>query len=312
MNDTNPKLDDVERAFLAVPASGRHVACAGSIRANRDFNTHVQGLAPYRTFHLLTHSDYDEPSGRVLVVSREPGKERLVSEVRLPVLSEARPYYFHPGGCQMIGDCLVVVSETGEGQSTVLFVDVSDPRHIREVNPAARVVRAFNDAGSVGVTNVTIAGKDFWVLAVYDNGATDVYLSEDAFPGVFRLVFSARVEQREHQSFSLLTDVRDRVFAIGMYRTLLFRDAAVLYEIDLTHKTITTLRERQFRARGPDDLFGSGAHFRWGAGIEIASATELAIYCAGWRLDDGLDLNVFRGPTPRARRPSRARARRKR
>ena len=54
------------------------------------------------------------------------------------------------------------------------------------MNPAARIARPHNEAGSVGITNLTIAGKDFWLLCVYDNGATNFYLSEDPFPGKSR------------------------------------------------------------------------------------------------------------------------------
>ena len=86
----------------------------------------------------------------------------------------------------MIGDCMVVPIENGEGESFITFMDVSDPKDVREVNPAARIARPHNEAGSVGITNLTIAGKDFWLLCVYDNGATNFYLSEDPFPGKSR------------------------------------------------------------------------------------------------------------------------------
>ena len=42
-------------------------------------------------------------------------------------MSETRPFFFHPGGCQMIGDCMVVPIENGEGESFITFMDVSDP-----------------------------------------------------------------------------------------------------------------------------------------------------------------------------------------
>ena len=154
-------------------------------------------------------------------------------------MSEARPFYFHPGGCQIIGDCLVVPIENGEGESFITFMDVSDPKDIREVNPAARIARTYNDAGSVGVTNLTIAGKDFWLLCAYDNGGTDFYLSEDPFPGKFKVIFSTTLEQRELQSLSLVTDVANNVFAVGMDRTPAGRDMAVLYAVELTKKKVT-------------------------------------------------------------------------
>ena len=74
MNDTNIKLDDVAKAFAALPQKGRNVICKGKVKAGGDLNTHIQGLAPYRTFHLITHSDFGEQAGRLLIVDRTPGE----------------------------------------------------------------------------------------------------------------------------------------------------------------------------------------------------------------------------------------------
>jgi hypothetical protein len=307
VNDTNTKLDDVPKAFEALPQKGRNVVCKGKVKANNDLNTHIQGLAPYRTFHLLTHSDFGEKTGRLLVVDRTAGAETLLSELKLPAMSETKPFFFHPGGCQTIGDCLVVPIENGEGESFITFMDVSDPKDIREVNPAARIARPHNDAGSVGVTNLTIAGKDFWLLCAYDNGATDVYLSEDPFPGKFNVIFSLTLAESELQSLSLVTDVANNVFALGLHRTLGGKDMAILYAVDLTKKRMTILSERNFRTSGPDDIIGGGPHFRWGGGIEIVSATELGLFCSGRRYDSGCNINGFRSTPQSLRRAARTR-----
>jgi hypothetical protein len=298
MNDTNPKIVNVRKAFDALPQKGRLIECDGKVASNFDFNTHIQGLAAYRTLHFLTYSEFNQSAGRLLSVDRTPGHEKLVGELRLPVLSSSRPFYFHPGGCQVIGDCLVLPAETGEGQSFVLFMDVSDPDNIHEVNPAVRLARPFNDTGAVGITNVTAGGKDFWVLAAYDNGATDVYISEDAFPGAFKHAFPVDLEENGLQSLQLVTDVDDTVFAIGLHRAFP-KDMAILYEVDLVKKTFRVVKERHFKTTGPDDLFGTGCHFRWGGGIEILSATELALYCTEFRYDDGCNLNEFRAAPPK-------------
>ena len=94
MNLTNIKLDDVRNAFEAVPGKGRDATFKGRVEANNDLHTHIQGLAPYRTFHLVTHSDFGESSGRLLVVSRS-GPTGLVQEIRLPAVSETKPFFYH-------------------------------------------------------------------------------------------------------------------------------------------------------------------------------------------------------------------------
>jgi hypothetical protein len=320
MNVTNTKLDDVRKAFDALPLNGLNVEFDGRIKANEDPNSHIQGLAPYRTFQLIAHSDFGEPAGRLLVASRLPGKERLVTELRLPVLSATKPFFFHPGGCQVIGDCLALPIETGDRRSVVTFFDVSDPQNIREVNPAARIDRPHSDAGCVGVTNFTVSGKTFWLLGAYDNGATDFYLSQDdTFPGQFTIAFSAKLEETEHQGFCLLTDVTDQVFAVGFHRTTLGRDMATLYTVDVAAKQISVVSERHFKTKGPSDLIGSGPHFRWGVGLEIVSATELAVCCTERRYDADCNINSFdsaklsmrsvvTAKAARARRPAKPRA----
>ena len=307
MNDTNIKLDDVAKSFAALPQRGRNVICKGKVKSNGDLNTHIQGLAPYRTFHLITHSDFGEKAGRMMVIDRTPGREGFLRELRLPVLSEAKPYYFHAGGCQVIGDYLAVAIENGEGESFITFMDLSDPIDIREANPAARIVRDYNDAGSVGIANLTISGKDFWLLCVYDNGATDFYLSEDPFPGKFKVIFSTTLKESELQSLSLVADVANNVFAIGLHRTPTGRDMAVLYSVDLTKKKVTQVRERHFRTTGRDDFIGGGPHFRWGGGIEIVSATELRLFCTGRRYDSGCSINGFELTARSLRRAPRRR-----
>jgi hypothetical protein len=316
MNNTNVKLDDVRKAFAAEPAKGRDVKFKGKVKANNDLNTHIQGLVPYRTFHLVTQSDFGETSGRLLTVNRTPGQETLISALRLPVLRETKPFFFHPGGCQIIGDCLAVPIETGNGESVVTLFDVSKAPEIREVSPALRLERPFHDSGSVGVTNFTIAGKNFWLLCAYDNGATDFYLSEDeTFPGKFKVIFSATLGETELQALNLVTDAADQVFAIGFHREGA-RDTAILYAVDLSNKTVSIVEQRHLKTTGPDDFIGGGPHFRWGVGIEIISATELAFFCSGRRYNDGCLINGFdsteRSMRAAARRSAAARKRRPR
>ena len=301
------KLDDVPKAFAALPSKGRNVVSKGKVKASLDLNTHIQGLAPYRTLHLLTHSDFGENTGRLLVVDRTPGAEMLRAELTLPVMSPNKPFFFHPGGCQVIGDCLVVPIENGEGESIITFMDVSDPKNIREVNPLSRLARPHNDAGSVGITNLTIAGKDFWLLCAYDNGATDFYLSEDPFPGKFNVIFSLALQESELQSLSLVTDVANNAFAIGLHRTGSGKDKAILYAVDLTMKKVSIVSTRHLRTTGPDDIIGSGPHFRWGGGIEIISATVLAPFCTGRRYGSGCNINGFVPPPPAVRAARRRR-----
>ena len=99
-----------------------------------------------------------------------------------------------------------------------MFFDVSDPTDIRELDPETRILRN-EDAGSVGITNVTESGVDVWWLGAYDNGNVEFYRTADpAFRG-FARQFSVKLKETEHQSFCLLTDTSSRVFAVGLNKT---------------------------------------------------------------------------------------------
>lgn len=121
----NRKLIDIETAFRAIPLVGTDARFTGSVPDNGGFSTHLQGLAAHEDVHLLTHSDEGTPAGRIFIVDRRPGERRLLGTFDLPVVSPTEPFYFHAGGCQLVGDCLAVPCETGENRSVVAFFDVS-------------------------------------------------------------------------------------------------------------------------------------------------------------------------------------------
>jgi hypothetical protein len=314
MNTQNVKLDDVARAFAAIPATGTNTFFDGKVKSNVDLNTHIQGFAPYRGFHFLAQSDFGEPAGRLFVVDRSVGQRKLVASLTLPALSPTKPFYFHPGGCQIVGDCLVLPIETGNGHSAICFFDVSNPLAVREINPALRVRRDFHDAGAVGVTNFSASGKEYWLLCAYDNGAVDFYVSDtETFPGSFHIAFSLTLDETEFQSLFLLTDVSDRVFALGLHRSLAGRDLGTLFSVDLVNKKAAVLSERHFKTRGIDDPIGGGPHFRWGVGLEIVSTSQLALYCSGRRYDNRCQINAFQAAAAAVKaRGVRATARKRR
>jgi hypothetical protein len=302
MNVTNPRLLDVKTSFEAIPKKGRDVTFGGSIMADGDFHTHLQGVAAYRDFQLLTHSDRARKSGRILIADRRPNQLKLIEEFSLPTISSTPPFYYHAGGCQVIGDCLVVPAETGTGRSTVMFFDVSDATDIRELDPVTRILRN-EDAGSAGVTNCTESGVDVWWLAAYDNGNVDFYRTADPTLRGFTHQFNVRLKETEHQSFCLLTDTSNRVFAIGLNKTFSGSDRAVLYQVDLVNQTATIAGERNFDTKG-------GARLRWGASLELVSDSRLVLFCTSKHYDSGCHINAFdpAAAVERAARPTTRRA----
>jgi hypothetical protein len=306
-----PPLPDVKAAFDAVPRMGRDTEFAGMVVRDSNPNTHIQGLAPYREYFLLTHSDRSQKAGRVLIVSREAGSHTLVAEHLLPIVSQEEPFYFHAGGCQLFGDCLVVPMEASSQASVIVFLDVSNPLSVRELDPGARILRnsgtAAKKAGAVGVTTFAHNGTDACLLSVHDRGSVDFYRTTvHKFPRGFQLIATGRVPQneREHQALCLLTDTENRVYGLGLNRTATGTDKIVLYEIDPDSGSLARIGERQLTTTGGRP-YATRPHFRWGGGLEITASSDLVLHCTSHRYDQGCHINMFDPRLPELRRAIR-------
>jgi hypothetical protein len=243
---------------------------------------------------LITHSDDDEQSGRILVLDRT--QHEVVTEFRLPTFAVSGPSFFHAGGCQLIGDVLAVPSESGKNASVIAFFDVSDPMHIREFNGALRIARDSRDAAAVGITTVMRNGQVVWLLAVYDSGTVDFYESPDFAGGaLFEPRFTCKVEEKDHQHLLLFTDQANRVFAVGLNRgNIFFFDKLVVYEVNLGSHTMTPDPDR-------DVSTGGGTRLRWGASLELVGS-QLALHCTERDYGEVCSINSFQVTAVRARK----------
>lgn len=284
---SNPKVPDVIAAFHAIPKKGKDAKFSGKVDDDGGGSTHIQGLAAYRDFHLITHSDEGKKSGRILVADRRADQQTLVGQFTLPVVRSSEPFFFHAGGCQLIGDCLVVPSETGKNESVVSFFDVRDPVNIRELNPALRIERLERDAAAAGVTHYTRDGQEVWLVAVYDSGTVDFYETADLAGGLpFLKTFADKVPEKHHQALPLFTDAGNHVFAIGINQTFYGENDAVLYEVDFVNRVLKPFPERPF---SPE----KGARLRWGAGVEVVSDGRLVMHCTSKQYRNGCHINRF-------------------
>jgi N-acetylmuramoyl-L-alanine amidase len=291
-----PPLADVREALDALPQRGRKTRYAGPVATGGNpASSHIQGMAGYKDVLLLTHSDSDEESGRILVLDRV-GPRKVIAEFRLPTFSTSGQSFFHAGGCQILGDLLAVPSESGQNASVIAFFDVSDPLHIREFNGALRIFRDTRDAAAVGITTLTRNGQTVWLLAAYDSGTVDFYESPD-LPGgaLFAPRFSFRIAEKNHQHLLLLTDQANRVFAVGLNRgNFPFFDDLIVYEVDLAAGTMTADPDREIST-------GGGTRLRWGAALEVAG-TRLVLHCTERDYGDSCTINTFDPAAPAARR----------
>ena len=287
LNLANTKLINVLKSFDLIPATGRGTKFAGNVADDGGLNTHLQGIAAFKDFHFLTQSDETKQSGRILVADRRPDHKVLLREMELPVVSAKPPFYFHAGGCQLLGDCLAAPCETRQNKSIVMFLDVSRAPDVQEIAVSLRITRYVRDAAAAGTTTVSRDGQEIALVAVYDSGTVDFYESRDLAGGVaFVPFFSTKIEEKNHQSTILLTDVANRVFLAGINQTFIGKNTVLLYEVDFAARSLALVRTRSFSPKG-------GASLRWGASLEIVSESRLVLQCTGKHYHKGCNINAF-------------------
>ena len=283
-------VNDVRAAIAALPNKGTSAKYAGPVKSDGNADSHIQGLASFEEYFLLTHSDKSKEAGRILVVDRRPGQQKFVTEFRLPPLNtDGRDALNHPGGCQLIGNVLAVPSESGKNSSVVAFFDVSNPLKIRELHASLRIQRTDRDAAAVGITTITRKGQPVWLCGVYDSGSVDFYESPDLPGGApFQPVFSSPIKltEKNHQALLLFTDQANQVFAAGLNRgNAPYFDRLVLYMVDLVGKSMTPDPDRKFSTT-------AGARLRWGTGLETVG-DQLVLHCTDRNYGKSCDINMF-------------------
>ena len=286
---SNAVISDVRDAIDTLPKNGTKATYAGPVSSDGDGESHIQGMAGFNDYFLITHSDKSKEAGRILVVDRRLGQRKFVTEFRLPSLSVGGPALNHAGGCQLIGDVLAVPSESGQNSSVVAFFDVSNPLRIRELHSSLRIPRTQRDAAAVGITTITRNGKTVWLCGVYDSGSVDFYESPDLPRGdPFQPLFSSpiKVTEKNHQSLLLFTDQTNQVFAAGLNRgNAPYFDRLVLYTVDLVGKSMTPDPDRSYST-------GGGTRLRWGSGLESVG-DQLLLHCTERNYGRDCDINTF-------------------
>jgi hypothetical protein len=241
-------------------------------------------MARYRGFDVLTHNiDPDSGDPTLLIVNRT--SQSLV----LSLATEDASKYPHPGGCQAVGDFLVLPAETEHGNEGVLYfyylgamTDGDKPTLL-----PVRIARGSRGAGAAGMTMTGRAVNPFYLAAAYDAQDVTIYRSNglplsDAGCQFFEQ-FTARLEGRGADNLCLVSDVEDRVFLFAFTSTGgkegIDKDWVGLHRVLLDEARFELIEERQMYTK-----LGSIptlVHFRFGAGLRVLSPSRLEFYCSG-------------------------------
>ncbi len=264
----NPRLPGVETAFQLVNKDGHKYEYSGEPWVPNMVESHIQGVAPYSKFLVMTHNNKGYSKGYILVIDTDTGK--LVCKMDSPDAD-----YNHPGGCQTIGDFLVVAVENSSySESFTHFIqpDSAERRQGPTVLPC-NIKRPYQGAGGAGISNFTQDGVEYYILAVYDNGKplTDLEIS-------FSLVHQACTKDG-FSEVCLLTQEDGQIFLAGFRSSgSAYEDWADLYLYDPIPLTLECVASRHRYTKHGGVVGISGVHFRWGAGLGIVNGTQLNFF----------------------------------
>ena len=305
MNLTHTRLANVKASFRGLSEEGRVEYVKGLVLADGSYS-HLQGLAVASGHLLFAHSDENRESARLLIADR--ASKEMTGWYTLPpfTIPPAKPFFHHIGGCQLLGELLVVACETGQRdapRSVVAFVDISDPTGPRELS-RLRIANDRARAMAAGITTVASAGRENLLVAVYEHGQVDFYEFDPLGVPPKEPTFGVPIAEDEHQGFQLFTDQQDDVFAVGLSSGWGFgKPEATLYRLDRgtagRKPSLKVVASKVFKTT-------SGALLRWGATIVVPSEDRMVLYCTSKHFDRddfddnqirerGCTLNIFEG-----------------
>lgn len=300
MDLTRPKITNIQSAFDRLPEDGPQVdRIAGRVRAKGAYS-HVQGVIGKAGRYIFTHADQHRESGRLLVASQADLALSAWASV-LPFSTNLdEPFFAHAGGCQNLGDLLVVACETiGKSQRSMLaFFDISVPEQPVELE-RLRIIRDDSKAMAAGITTHTHDGSQRYLVATYEHGQVDFYSSIVVGSAWVKMSKSLEVREQRHQAFLLFTDSAENIFAIGLNHGATefdWSNWAILYRLHFDRAgapcDLERLARKTFRTH-------DGAALRWGASVEAVSNEKLVLYCTAKNFAKRCCvLNTFDPETP--------------
>ena len=292
-NPYNPKIKDVPAAFDNVDKNGHLHEFHGEPWVPDMVESHVQGIARYGDYYYLTHNNKGYSKGFLLVLDNTT--QKMILKLDTP-----KENYNHPGGIQVIGDYLAVSLENSDHNSSfVLFYSLKDPRNPELMS--LEIARSDKGCGTVGITNFTRHGTEYYLVAAYDNGKTDFYESNGqplADAGLqFTKVSSCDFKNTGFAEMCLVTQQDNKVYCIGFWvdGTIVFDDYCTLLLYDRDQHSVDKLKERHMYTTHGGVKGLAGVHFRYGSGLRITSDTSMDFYATQRNFVAGLFyLNKFK------------------
>lgn len=283
-NYYNPTIRDLVASFVGISKDGENHRYSGEPKISDMTQSHIQGAGPWKNYLVLAHNDNTDEHGYIMVVNRD--SQKLKYKFRTP-------NYNHPGGCQVIGDFMIVAIENGDySKSRLRFYDLSamsDSTHPTLLETPN--IYNGHGAGSAGITNYQDSVLQYYVIASVDDDKLTTYRSNGGVPlGDPTLTFTKGADRQDladsYSSVGLVTDERQDLWLLGFRSKgtpnesmpTSYADYVDLYQIDrATLLAGPRLKTRHMYTHGDPRGVG-GVHFRWAGALQVRSNTELEFY----------------------------------
>ncbi|WP_423372302.1 hypothetical protein [Burkholderia sp. LMG 32019] len=291
------RLTDPRQAFERLNIDGSGVYRHRYTHMEYDFGiSHYQGMARWNQFDLLTHDSRDiaQPNGEIRIVNRDAAVERR--ELRTTTKPD---WWNHPGGCQLVGDYLLVevervwpATDPGSSYLNIFWLGGLTDLH-RPIRMPALLEPGISVA-SIAVVDVGSFDDLRYLVAINQSKDVHFYLSNNCLldDPEFALepLFEARTEHGS-DNMNLLRAEDGSLYLLSLAGDLegsdlnpkAIDDWAGLYRIDLDKRAITLLSNRHVLAENRTKI--RDPHFRYGAGSIVTGASNLTLFMCG-RNDD--------------------------
>jgi hypothetical protein len=301
-NNWNIRLQDVRRAFDAVPRRGELRHFEGPVIVPNRGKDHIQGMSSFRDYLFVVKNDVNSSRGTIVVL-----KSSTSSIVQK--FDSAIDGYPHPDGGQVIGSYLAQAVENGSNGFVCFYYLGLMTDHTPPIAMPCRIA-CRGGAGAVGITDINDDVSRSYLVAVYDSSNVSFYKSNGkflndptcAFTHLFTQPlppFSGESHSKGADNICLVTDVAGQPFLIGFTSTAITfgiprEDWASLYAIDLERQQIIPVEQRHMVTSSGIHLpVLDGVAFRWGAGLNIISPTQLEFFCTS-RNFTSLDFMIYK------------------
>lgn len=292
MNNANPVVTDVVTAFQKVTTHGVKHSYRGDPHVRDMGQSHLQGIAYYNQFLLVPSNDIGYDHAFICVIDIVASKLVMTFDMPDQALN-------HAGGCQVVGDILVQPVESGGGHtSNVHFYNLTKLSDSQAPTVFDYyLARPSVGTGAAGMTVCSVNGTDCFLLAAYNDGDIDFYLSNGTdltadgfeFTDWFSSSDTSKVPN-DYSSVNLVTQADGRVYMIGFHTTQAGTgndDLANLHEVDLDNRQLLPPAQRTDKDPGgtvhvfSDESGGvqgvDGVHFRWGGSIYFSFTGQPAV-----------------------------------